>query len=135
MLHLAGTAEVLHGFTYAVLWSGCCYYANVVAPDGLKASMQGIVGGVHWGLGVGTGATVGGLVFGAVGGAPTFLGGAALSTIALAVAATSSRRWPSPTRPLSPREDAAVGQTKLEVVAQHEVHETNEEAGLLTNDE
>jgi PPP family 3-phenylpropionic acid transporter len=105
-------SEVLHGFTYAVLWSACCYYANAIAPDGLKASLQGVVGGVHWGLGVGTGATAGGLFFGRFGGTWTFLGGATLSSVALAVAVASAWRWP-PTRPTAAAQGVAIGEASI----------------------
>jgi hypothetical protein len=63
--------EVLHGLTFAALWSACCYFGAAMAPPGLKASMQGVVGGVHWGLGQGTGMVLGGVLFGSFGGVST----------------------------------------------------------------
>ena len=96
--------EVLHGLTFAALWSACCNYAAAVAPPGLKASVQGVVGGVHWGLGVGTGATVGGLSFGLVGGVRTFELGSLVPMLGFAVAFCACRRYPNRTR--SPAQDA-----------------------------
>lgn len=90
--------EILHGLTFAALWSACCYNAAALAPEGLKASMQGIIGGVHWGLGVGTGATVGGVLLAQMGGRRMFLAGAAVSTIATAVSLTAWRVYPMPER-------------------------------------
>ena len=92
--------EILHGLTFAALWSACCYNAAALAPDGLKASMQGVVGGVHWGLGVGTGATVGGILFAQVGGARMFLVGSLISTTSTAVSMAAYRAYPIPSKPL-----------------------------------
>ena len=112
--------EVLHGLTFAALWSACCNNAAAIAPPGLKASMQvsylltyqapacstelltiltglqGVVGGVHWGLGVGTGATAGGVLFAQVGGTRMFMVGAVISTVAFAVALAATRAFPAP---------------------------------------
>ena len=100
--------EVLHGLTFAALWSACCYNAAALAPEGLKASMQGVVGGVHWGLGVGTGATVGGMLFAKVGGTRMFLVGALISSVAVAVSLGAYRAYPGP-RSAPGRERAATG--------------------------
>lgn len=93
--------EVLHGLTFAALWSACCYNAAALAPEGLKASMQGVVGGVHWGLGVGTGATVGGILFAQVGGTHMFLVGSLVSTTATAISLAAYRSYPVSSRPAS----------------------------------
>jgi len=62
-------AELLHGITYAAAWSACVLHAKSLAPRGLEATMQGLLTGTHWGIGVGVGALVGGVLlenFGAV---------------------------------------------------------------------
>ena len=91
--------EILHGLTFAALWSACCYNAAALAPEGLKASMQGVVGGVHWGLGVGTGATVGGILFAQVGGTRMFLAGSLVSTTATAISLAAYRSYPMSSKP------------------------------------
>ena len=48
--------ELLHGVTYAAMWTTSCSYAAELAPEGMGATMQGLVYGVHngwagdWGL-------------------------------------------------------------------------------------
>lgn len=64
--------EPLHGITYAVMWSASASYAHQVAPDGMGASSQGILNGIHWGLGQGIGAVVGGAIFESYGARPMF---------------------------------------------------------------
>lgn len=60
-------AEVLHGITYALMWSACTAFAHRVAPPGLGATMQGLLSGVHFGLGVCCGALLGGLLYSSAG--------------------------------------------------------------------
>lgn len=113
--------EILHGLTFAALWSACCYNAAALAPEGLKASMQGVVGGVHWGLGVGTGATVGGLLFASYGGTRMFTAGALISTTATVISLIACRVYPMP------REEAGKQQetTDRMAAATEEANETN----------
>jgi len=56
-------AEVLHGITFAALWSATVSHAQTLAPEGRAAAMQGIVESLHWGAGFGLGALVGGYAY------------------------------------------------------------------------
>ena len=87
--------------------------------------MQGVVGGVHWGLGVGTGATVGGVLFAKVGGTRMFMVGSVISTVALAVALTACRAFPASS-------GAGAGGAEEEKKAAGE--EEEETHGLLTQE-
>lgn len=55
--------EPLHGVTYALMWNASASYAHRIAPPGLGATSQGILSGVHWGLGQACGALFGGFVY------------------------------------------------------------------------
>jgi len=59
--------EPLHGVTYAVMWNASASYAFSLAPPGLGTTAQGLLSGVHWGLGQGVGALVGGVLYARVG--------------------------------------------------------------------
>lgn len=52
--------EVLHGLSTAAVWSAAVVFVGLI--PGAPATMQGILGGVHWGLGNGGGGVVGGLL-------------------------------------------------------------------------
>jgi len=55
--------EPLHGFTFACMWSASVHYAATISPKGLEATTQGILAGVYFGLGAGTGGLVGGFIY------------------------------------------------------------------------
>lgn len=54
--------EVLQGFTHAAVWATCTSYMGRIAPPGFGTSAQGILQGLHHGLGRGCGAIIGGLL-------------------------------------------------------------------------
>mmetsp|Transcript_28517 Transcript_28517/g.37305 ORF Transcript_28517/g.37305 Transcript_28517/m.37305 type:complete len:491 (+) Transcript_28517:172-1644(+) len=56
-------AETLHGFTYAALWAASTAYGFKIAPPHMKTTIQGLVSGIHWGIGFGSGSLIGGFVF------------------------------------------------------------------------
>ena len=84
--------------------------------------MQGVVGDVHWGLGVGTGATVGGILFAGVGGAQLFLVGSLVSTTATAVSMAAYRAYAMPSK--RPGGSQAAKEQK-DVAKAHEEGETD----------
>lgn len=47
-------------------------YANIVAPKGTGATMQGLVGAIMEGIGVSTGSFIGGLLIGKIGGSALY---------------------------------------------------------------
>lgn len=69
-------SEILHGLTYAVMWSAIANYATRIAPDGMVQTSISVASTMHWTLGFGTGATVGGQLFARLGGRGTFQLGA-----------------------------------------------------------
>lgn len=73
--------EVLHGLTFATMWSVSCTYANMIAPKDCHSTMQALLEGLHWGLGSGLGSLVGGFVYDYYGAVRLFQISALLSAI------------------------------------------------------
>ena len=63
--------EVLHGLSTAAVWSAAVVFVGLI--PGAPATMQGILGGVHWGLGNGGGGVVGGFLITYAGATTSFL--------------------------------------------------------------
>ncbi|TRY96069.1 hypothetical protein DNTS_017228 [Danionella cerebrum] len=53
--------EVLQGLTHASVWASCISYMSAAVPPALRTSAQGILQGLHLGLGRGCGAMLGGV--------------------------------------------------------------------------
>jgi predicted MFS family arabinose efflux permease len=87
--------EVLHGLTFATMWSVSCAYANNVAPNDCKASVQAVLEGLHWGLGSGLGAVLGGLVYDGFGAVWLFEMSAVLSFMSFLLACSMCYIVPS----------------------------------------
>ncbi|XP_004869024.1 major facilitator superfamily domain-containing protein 6 isoform X2 [Heterocephalus glaber] len=66
--------EVLQGVTHAAIWAACISYLSAAVPPELRTSAQGILQGLHLGLGRGCGAMIGGLLVNYFGAAATFRG-------------------------------------------------------------
>ena len=64
--------ELLHGVTFALMWSCSVSYAKKIAPPNLEATMQGLLNGVYWGFGRGIGSIVGGQLYSHYGARWTF---------------------------------------------------------------
>lgn len=60
--------QLLHGFTFPIVWIAGVSYAHENAPPGLSATAQGLFGAVVFGVGSGLGAFLGGIVIGSLGG-------------------------------------------------------------------
>ncbi|KAI3366150.1 hypothetical protein L3Q82_009974 [Scortum barcoo] len=76
-LHNAWTVlpmEVLQGVTHASVWAACISFLSAAVPAALRTSAQGILQGLHLGLGRGCGAMVGGVFVNYFGAAETFRG-------------------------------------------------------------
>ncbi|KAG8124815.1 hypothetical protein E2320_020083 [Naja naja] len=58
--------EVLQGVTHAAIWAACISYLSAAVPPELRTSAQGILQGLHLGLGRGCGAMIGGVLWVAV---------------------------------------------------------------------
>ena len=64
--------EIFHGVSTTLIWALAVSYIGL--NSGVATTMQGILSGIHWGLGLGGGAIFGGIVVNAVGSKYTFLG-------------------------------------------------------------
>ncbi|XP_054479858.1 LOW QUALITY PROTEIN: major facilitator superfamily domain-containing protein 6-A-like [Anoplopoma fimbria] len=66
--------EILQGMTHASVWAACISFLSAAVPPALRTSAQGILQGLHLGLGRGCGAMVGGVFVNYFGAAATFRG-------------------------------------------------------------
>lgn len=66
--------EFMQGITHAAVWAACCSYIAHNTPQQLRASAQGVLQGIHHGLGRGCGAVVGGIFVKYFGTTSTFRG-------------------------------------------------------------
>ncbi|KAJ8403526.1 hypothetical protein AAFF_G00352980 [Aldrovandia affinis] len=66
--------EVLQGVTHALVWAACISYLSAAVPPAMRTSAQGILQGLHLGLGRGCGAMMGGVFVNYFGAAATFRG-------------------------------------------------------------
>ncbi|KAK3105959.1 hypothetical protein FSP39_009616 [Pinctada imbricata] len=64
--------EFVQGLTHAAVWAACCSYITHAIPVGLRSSAQGILQGLHHGLGRGCGAVFGGIMVYSYGSSVTF---------------------------------------------------------------
>ncbi|MEZ4770798.1 MAG: major facilitator superfamily domain-containing protein 6 [Caldilineales bacterium] len=83
--------QLLHGFTFAALWTAGVSYANSAAPRGMGATAQGVFSGVTMGLAAATGALVGGWLYQGVGAVMMFRWAGIGIALALLAAAMASR--------------------------------------------
>ncbi|MCP4360918.1 MAG: MFS transporter [Chloroflexi bacterium] len=84
--------SLLHGPTFAVMWTAGVAYADELAPPGLGATAQGMFSSAVFGLGAGLGAFSGGILYDAYGGAVTFqwIGWVAMATLFIFIWANRS---------------------------------------------
>lgn len=75
--------EPLHGVTYALMWNASASYAHAIAPPGLGTTSQGLLSGVHWGLGQACGALLGGLAYERYGARTMFLASSVAAAVGL----------------------------------------------------
>ncbi|OWF35989.1 major facilitator superfamily domain-containing protein 6-A-like [Mizuhopecten yessoensis] len=54
--------EVLHSITFGLMWATSTSYASIISPPGMSATVQGIIGGLHFGFGKGIGSIVTGQI-------------------------------------------------------------------------
>jgi len=75
--------SLLHGPTFALMWTSGVAYANKMAPPGLGATAQGVFGGTVMGLGSALGAFSGGFIYDAYGALVAFQWAGFASLLAL----------------------------------------------------
>ncbi|XP_045468659.1 major facilitator superfamily domain-containing protein 6-A [Harmonia axyridis] len=66
--------EFMQGITHAAVWAACCSYIAHNSPPHLRSSAQGVLQGIHHGLGRGCGAVIGGIFVSNFGSTATFRG-------------------------------------------------------------
>uniref|UniRef100_A0A1A9WHX7 Major facilitator superfamily associated domain-containing protein n=1 Tax=Glossina brevipalpis TaxID=37001 RepID=A0A1A9WHX7_9MUSC len=64
--------ELMQGITHAAVWAASCSYIAHITPKHLRASAQGVLQGIHHGLGRGCGAIIGGMFVSYYGTTATF---------------------------------------------------------------
>lgn len=64
--------EFMQGITHAAVWAACCSYIAHNTPSQLRSSAQGVLQGLHHGLGRGCGAVIGGMFVSSMGSTSTF---------------------------------------------------------------
>eukprot|EP01038_Epipyxis_sp_PR26KG_P013484 gene13484-18092_t len=78
--------EILHGLTFATMWSVACTYANEISPPSCHSTMQAILESLHWGFGSGMGALIGGFAYDSFGAVRLFQASAIMSTFSTLLA-------------------------------------------------
>lgn len=73
--------EIFHGVSTTLIWALAVSFIGL--NTGVATTMQGILSGIHWGLGFGGGAIFGGILVNAIGSKYTFLGYGIFSLINL----------------------------------------------------
>jgi len=43
--------ELLHGITFGLMWATSTSYGSIITPQGMSATVQGLIGGIHFGFG------------------------------------------------------------------------------------
>ncbi|RWS13364.1 major facilitator superfamily domain-containing protein 6-like protein [Dinothrombium tinctorium] len=76
--------ELIQGVTHATVWAACCSYITQATPPTLRTSTQGVLQGLHHGLGRGCGAVIGGMFINRIGTPATFALYGVLSIIVFA---------------------------------------------------
>ncbi|XP_019875474.1 major facilitator superfamily domain-containing protein 6 isoform X1 [Aethina tumida] len=76
--------EFMQGITHAAVWAACCSYIAHNTPPELRSSAQGVLQGIHHGLGRGCGAVIGGMFVSSFGSTATFRGYGLICLLVLA---------------------------------------------------
>ncbi|XP_028404758.1 major facilitator superfamily domain-containing protein 6-like [Dendronephthya gigantea] len=85
--------EFLGGFTFAASWTACTSYLAEAAPQESVTTMQGILQGVYWGLGLGSGSILGGHLIHTLGPQWTFRAAATGSFVVASLFAATQWKW------------------------------------------
>ena len=94
--------QLLHGLTFSAMWVAGVSYADSMAPEGLKATAQGLFSGVLLGLGGIAGGLIGGILFDAFGAVTMFRSAAAVALVGMVLFALASRKATAPVTVAAP---------------------------------
>jgi len=84
--------ELLNGVTFGLCYAAMTGYAHTIAPEGMEATVQGVVGAVYEGAGVATGSLIGGAIYQNYGGVFLFRC-ASIFALALALLHIAAQCW------------------------------------------
>jgi len=84
--------ELLNGVTFGLCYAAMTGYAHTIAPEGMEATVQGVVGAVYEGAGVATGSLVGGAIYQNYGGVFLFRS-ASILALSLATLHIAAQCW------------------------------------------
>jgi MFS transporter, PPP family, 3-phenylpropionic acid transporter len=85
-------AQVLNGMTFAAMWTAGVAYADEHAPAGLKATGQGMLGAMTFGVGSAVGGFLGGFLLESIGGRGLFLVFGVILVVGVSVVMLLERR-------------------------------------------
>jgi len=77
--------EILHGFTFGLLWCGAKEYQRIITPLGWQGTFSSLLWMIYGSVGTGTGAIVGGYLFEIIGARNTYKGAGGLVGILLMI--------------------------------------------------
>jgi len=84
-------AELLHGITFAAMWSSSVSYAKSISPPGMSSTMQGILSATWQGIGCGTGNLLSGFLYYHIGPKPLYFATAGWCAFGLIFFFTSNK--------------------------------------------
>jgi len=84
--------ELLNGVTFGLCYAAMTGYAHTIAPEGMEATVQGVVGAAYEGAGVATGSLVGGTIYQNYGGLFLFRS-ASIFALALSILHIAAQCW------------------------------------------
>ncbi|GFS14404.1 major facilitator superfamily domain-containing protein 6-like [Elysia marginata] len=77
--------EPAHGITFGLMYAAATTYASIIAPPGMSSTVQGLLGGVHFGFGKGIGSFITGFMYKGIGPRWTWRVYAIVSAVVLVV--------------------------------------------------
>ncbi|XP_074652067.1 major facilitator superfamily domain-containing protein 6-like isoform X2 [Tubulanus polymorphus] len=97
-------AEMLQALTFSAVWSSMTRYSIQTVPKDSLATMQGIIHGVYWGLGLGSGHLIGGVMMSRIGAHKTF-GCMGLTSIMVLILFAIAQHFSEKPAPIVPEEE------------------------------
>ncbi|GFO30857.1 major facilitator superfamily domain-containing protein 6-like [Plakobranchus ocellatus] len=83
--------EPAHGVTFGLMYAAASSYASIIAPPGMSSTVQGLLGGVHFGFGKGIGSFITGFIYKIIGPRWTWRAYSILSVVVLVTYVTLNK--------------------------------------------